>query len=145
MPGQAQNLCPPHVQLVVAGFWWKGDALFLVKRWPSAVSEWSEAWGLPGGKVESGEDPKTALRREWREELSAEVSIGALLCAYAYRVQGYAKPVKIAIYRVEGATPPVLTPAGGQEMAWVPLNQLAGRKLLPSTNAALASFEAEHE
>jgi 8-oxo-dGTP diphosphatase len=47
------------------------------------LSHWIEgrrpAWTMPGGGLESGEDPERAVRREVREETGYRVQVGALL------------------------------------------------------------------
>lgn len=45
-----------------------------------------EEWELPGGKLETGEDPKTCLAREIHEEMSIAVTVGQLLDCWVYKV-----------------------------------------------------------
>lgn len=52
-----------------------GHLLAAMRSTPPALAG---QWELPGGKVERGEDPREALRRELSEELSILVEVGAL-------------------------------------------------------------------
>ena len=46
--------------------------------------EWKGRWEYPGGKMEGGETPEEALKREIREELSTEISVDEFFCTVDY-------------------------------------------------------------
>ena len=66
---------------VVAAIICKDDRIFATQR---GYGEWKDWWEFPGGKMEAGETPEGALKREIREELSADISIDTFFCTVEY-------------------------------------------------------------
>ena len=61
---------------VVAAIIIKDGEVFATQRGYGEFKGW---WEFPGGKMEPGESPQEALKREIREELDAEVEVRVLL------------------------------------------------------------------
>ena len=61
---------------VVAAITIKDGQVFATQRGYGEFQGW---WEFPGGKMEIGESPQAALKREIREELDAEIEVKELL------------------------------------------------------------------
>ena len=57
------------------------DKIFAAAR---GYGEFKGGWECPGGKIESGETPQEALKREIMEELETEISVGELIDTIEY-------------------------------------------------------------
>lgn len=66
---------------VVAAVIRDGNRVFATQR---GYGEYKDGWEFPGGKIEAGETPQEALRREIREELDTEITVGERLAAVEY-------------------------------------------------------------
>ena len=66
---------------VVAAIIRKDDKIFATQRGYGDFKDW---WEVPGGKMEVGESPEEALKREIREELSTEISVDEYICTVEY-------------------------------------------------------------
>ena len=61
---------------VVAAIIRDGNKIFATQR---GYGEFKDGWEFPGGKVEEGETPQEALKREIEEELETEIEVGDYL------------------------------------------------------------------
>ena len=60
------------IEVVAAVIFDTQGRIFATQR---GYGEWKDWWEFPGGKIEPGETPQQALRREIREELDAVIRL----------------------------------------------------------------------
>ena len=66
---------------VVAAIIRKDNKIFATQR---GYGDFKDGWEFPGGKIEEGETPQAALKREIMEELDTEISVGELIDTIEY-------------------------------------------------------------
>lgn len=113
--------------LVVAGALARGGRLLLARR--TDGDPLAGFWELPGGKVEPGETPEEALRREWREELAVEVLGSEAFTFVSGAPNG--RHVTLLLYLVRGVEGEP-APAGVGGLRWVSAEEAGLLPLLPA-------------
>jgi len=66
---------------VVAAIIKHENKIFATQR---GYGEFAGGWEFPGGKIEEGETPEEALKREIMEELETEIKVGELIDTIEY-------------------------------------------------------------
>ena len=93
------------------------DGRVLISRRPEG-KQLAGLWEFPGGKVEAGERPETALIRELKEELAIDVSESCLapltFASHGYETFHLLMPLYVC-RRWQGT----VRGAEGQDLAWV--------------------------
>jgi hydrolase, NUDIX family len=86
---------------VVAAVIIEQQRVFATQR---GYGEWQGWWEFPGGKLETGESPEVALRREIQEELATHVEIGERLCTVAHDYPNFHLTMHCYLCRVVAGT-----------------------------------------
>ncbi len=87
---------------VVAALILRGKEVFICQR--KAGTAMGLQWEFPGGKIESGETPEEALRRELQEELGIDAKIGPYIAEIEHNFRnGSSIHLRFfAVHRFEG-------------------------------------------
>jgi 8-oxo-dGTP diphosphatase len=84
--------------LVTAGILKRGEKILICQRHRS--DKYGMQWEFPGGKVQAGEEMKTALQRELAEELAIDADIGEEVFRLRHRYPD--RYVEVAFFAVPG-------------------------------------------
>lgn len=91
-------------------------------------------WEFPGGKCEPGESLADCLRRELREELGADATIGEEILAVTHHYPEKSVDLHFIACRLLGEPAPLL----GQEMRWVAREELRSLEFPPADDELIA-------
>lgn len=111
---------------VVAAVIMKEGKVFATQR---GYGEFKDGWEFPGGKVEAGESPEEALRREIREELEVDVNVGDLIDTIEYDYPAFHLSMKCYACTIAGGSPHLLEHEAAR---WLTADQLDSVAWLPA-------------
>jgi 8-oxo-dGTP diphosphatase len=113
------------------------DGAFLVTRRLKGT-HLAGTWEFPGGKCEPGEPLEACLWREIREELGARCSVGSEIFSITHEYTE--RRIELHFYVCTLLDDPV--PLLGQEMRWVPRNQLTELDFPPADDELIRKLAA---
>lgn len=138
-----RSMSTPTV-LVAAGAILEGGRVLLTRR--KAGTHLEGLWELPGGKVQPGEDPREALRRELQEELGIDVTVGEILDVTFHRYEEAQKAVLLLFFEAtrlaESPDPRALDVAAFE---WADARGLRPDRFPPADRAVLEKLRAKLE
>lgn len=120
---------------VVAAVIFKDDKVFATQR---GYGEFKDGWEFPGGKVESGESPEDALRREIREELEVDINVGDLIETIEYDYPAFHLSMKCFACTIAGGSPHLLEHEAAK---WLTSKQLGSVDWLPADVTLIPKIE----
>ena len=121
---------------VVAAIIIDGDRIFATQR---GYGDWKDYWEFPGGKMEPGETPEEALKREIEEELDTEIAVHEKLITVEYDYPKFHLLMDCYLSEViEGG----LVLKEHEAARWLKGNELDGVQWLPADKEVLDLLKA---
>ena len=100
--------------------------------------EYKDWWEFPGGKIEAGESPETALAREIREELATEINVGDYIDTIEYDYPAFHLSMKCYECTVISGKLELLE---HENATWLTAESLRSVKWLPADEIILDKIE----
>ena len=120
---------------VVAAIIVKDNKVFATQR---GYGEWKDFWEFPGGKIDAGETPEEALRREIKEELDTEIAVGELFTTINYDYPTFHITMHCYPCTIENGS---LTLLEHEAAKWLSLDQLDSVTWLPADLLVIAELQ----
>ena len=111
---------------VVAAIIRDGNRIFSTQR---GYGEFKDGWEFPGGKVEQGETPEEALKREIEEELETEIEVGDYLTTIEYDYPKFHLSMRCYWARIIEGKPVLLEHEAAK---WLSIDELDSVEWLPA-------------
>jgi 8-oxo-dGTP diphosphatase len=124
-------------QRIVTTAFIENDGKVLVAKRSSKANLFPGEYELPGGKIEFGEDPKEALKREIMEELGIEIEVYDPYYVYTYTVyNGKAHYVEIVFHAKLKDSEEKIEMKEHEDIKWVTKTELDSLKMSGETKIA---------
>ncbi|MBR4943004.1 MAG: (deoxy)nucleoside triphosphate pyrophosphohydrolase [Clostridia bacterium] len=125
-----------HIK-VAAALLFKDGKIFATKRGDSPYSYVAHKYEFPGGKIEEGERGEDAVKRELREELDLDVSVGGLYACHTFEYPDFI--ITLSVYECVALSDFVLKEH--ESYAWVAPKDLKAEEWAPADADILESLK----
>ena len=119
---------------VVAAVILQDGKLFATQR---GYGEWKDWWEFPGGKIESGETPEEALKREIREELATEIEVKELLTTIDCDYPKFHLTMHCYLCTILSGQPSLLE---HEDARWLEMDEMNSVRWLPADKDVIEKF-----